>query len=52
MREASERSLTERWLVLAADGSSLESRFEHPVVARKRPRDDRREVRGESCRSL
>ena len=53
--EASERSWTERWLVLAAGKSapsSSESRSVHPVVARRRPHGDRREVRGESGRSL
>ena len=37
----------ERWLALAAGGSVLssESRGEHPVVARRRPHGDRREVR-------
>ena len=39
---------------MAAGGSVLssESRGEHTVVARRRPHEDRRKVRGESGRSL
>ena len=45
--EVSQRSQIERLLALSAGESVLssESRGEHPVVARKRPHGDRREVR-------
>ena len=45
--EVSKRSKIERWLALAAGESvlSFESRSEHPVVIRRRPHGDRREVR-------
>ena len=51
--EASEGSWIERWLVVVAGESAPipESQSEEPVVARQRPNDDRRGVRGESGRT-